>query len=184
MIAEVVHLDTRSEELFEKYKRLVNFVAWKFVRNHGGDFEETQADSYMYYVEAVREYDGRVPLHSHISFWVWTRLLDKWRTEATRKNRVGPFFRSDLPQWLEETVIDRSWRQEWSLEEFLATLTEDAKTVVKLCLETPEELRQIAEDKGGSPRNYRSTVKQWLESVGWSYERIRESFEEIKTALK
>ena len=184
MIAHVVPLDPNSEELFKEYEGLVNFTVWKFVEKHGGDFEDLLGDAYLYYMEAVKAYDGRVSLQSNISCWIWDRLLDQWRTKANRRNRVGPFLRSDSPRWLEQRAVDRHSEEGWTVEEFLEELTEDARIVVRLCVDTPAEIKRTAEDKGGTPRNYRSTVRQWLESVGWSYQRIRESFEEIKTALK
>lgn len=184
MIALTDAVAASIEDLFDQYKRLVNDVAWKFVRGYGGDFEEVQADSYCYFVESIRGYDETrgTQLSSHISFWIWSRLLDKWRAQTTRRNQIGPILHSDSPSWLANEAIDKC--SDWDLSEFLSSLTEDAKTVVKLCLETPKELAEVADGKGGSPRNYRSTVKQWLESSGWTYKRIKESFDEVRDALE
>jgi len=63
-------------------------------------------------------------------------------------------------------------------------LDDDARLVVDLALDPPEEIARVAEDKGGTPRNYRSTIRQHLRyNDGWDAERVAAAFGQIKAAL-
>jgi len=167
----------KTEETYRKYERLLDKIVWKLIRKYGGDFETLRADANLHYVRAVNGFD---PSRSdkptpYIAAFVYLELLDEIRREAIKKKRSGPVAGG------EATTFARA-PGDW-IGKFLSTLSDDAEIVVKLCLDTPKEIISLAEDKGGCPRNYRSTTKEFLSSAGWSYERIKATFDEVKRAL-
>ena len=68
-------------------------------------------------------------------------------------------------------------RSQFSLEEFIEDLSEDARTVVKLTLDCPREIQRAFR------LQKRRWVKDALKTAGWSMNRIMETFKEIQEAL-
>ena len=48
----------------------------------------------------------------------------------------------------------------------------------------PADLIQMAKTKGGQPRNFRSTIRDHLYDLGWTWDRVRESFQEIRQVVR
>lgn len=164
---------------YGKMERLVDSVVWKFIKKYGGEFEEKRADANLSFVKVCNSFDpAKGKFSTYVAMGVWQDLLEENRRLAQRLNKTGTWLRGDSL----ENVAKKEQNQSF-VQDLLAELSEDAKTVVQLCLETPAELAQIMEDKGGQPRNIRSTVKQYLANMGWVASRISESFQEVSEIL-
>jgi hypothetical protein len=63
-------------------------------------------------------------------------------------------------------------------------MTEDAKTVIALVLDSPADLIAVAEGRGGHYYNWRAAVRVWLhENKGWAWKRVGEAFDEVSEVL-
>ena len=70
------------------------------------------------------------------------------------------------------------------LFEFVEELSKDAREVIKLVLECPEDLRQtMLETTSNNRRSIRASLKDYLSGLGWTIGQIRDAFSEIKEAL-
>jgi hypothetical protein len=65
---------------------------------------------------------------------------------------------------------------------WLASLGTDAATVAGLVLDMPDELQAAAQRRGGTPRNYRRCLKEYLNDQGWDPDRVLAAITEIQTA--
>lgn len=64
-------------------------------------------------------------------------------------------------------------------------LSEDARTIVALVLETPDDITEMMRwDRVKSRKGFLRTLREHLQDVGWSTKRIVESFDELREAFK
>jgi len=114
---------------------------------------------------------------TEIRRWVWYRLFDAMRVRLERKRNVK--FTSTADQ--EDVYTARTTG--FDTDDFMSRLTPDAQIAAGLVLTPPPAIEKEASGKGGSPRNYKSTVRTYLRVQGWRNDRINEAFEEIAEAL-
>lgn len=172
------------EDGFNKVRDLIFYQVHKFIRSYGGDFDDLFGDAQELFVIGHNQYlSGAtatgMPLKfdyaTTIRFEVWYGLFDKMRVNLTHK-RIVPC----VP--LEDYDIPVS-QCEFDTEEFIDGLSKDARTVADLVLNPPEDIFDVILEKGGTPRNYRSTIRAHLKANGWSSARVDAAFDEIKTVL-
>jgi RNA polymerase sigma factor (sigma-70 family) len=191
---------SNAEETYNECLDLIRSVVWKVIRQYGGDFDELMSEANAAFLDAYRTFDGSSAFTSWLHTRVWYSCVSfvrdrleeqsryKWR-EAERATVDGISIKSIGDASLAdesihngvENVPDR--RSTWRVSDLLEELGEDARMVVSLTLETPTELARIAEQKGGQPRNLRSSLRQHLAEMGWTAVRIAESFSEVRRAL-
>lgn len=174
--------NTPVSETYEDVEALATHVAGIFLRKHGGDYDECVSISHVVFMDSYRNWKpGKAPFSSYFSSNLYRRLLENKR----REGRIGVVFSINAPQPCSGNEIDVEDRNSCSfdLEEFQEKLPEDARKIVSLIFETPEEVQRAIDKKGGQPRNIRSTIREHLTSLGWSVARIGEAFEEIAACL-
>jgi hypothetical protein len=72
----------------------------------------------------------------------------------------------------------------FSIEDVLLEIGDDAQTIVRLLLQTPEEVRAYVLFYGEHTNgNIRRGLKEYLTDSGWAKKRIGETFREIAEAL-
>lgn len=113
------------------------------------------------------------PYATSIRRWIWFSMFDAMRariTKADATEAIGErdFIANDPPPRFD--VADLG-------------LEEDGVYVAELLLDPPRSLAIPAEKRGGSPRNYRSTLREWLSDRGWAASRISAAFAQIKNSL-
>jgi hypothetical protein len=71
------------------------------------------------------------------------------------------------------------------IERILPDLSDDAKTVVSMVFDIPNDVKLCLHPKKTrrTPDNYRSAFKEVLKDMGWKQYRIYMAFEEITEAL-
>lgn len=160
------------ETAWPELEPVVRRTVGAFVRRYGGRFDDLLADASLYYMRAFETYvDG--PFEPHLRRWVWYGLFDEYRTQLRRAvahRAVG----GEVVDALVDTMRCYDWT---------ADLSEDATTALRLVLDTPADLLAVATGKGGQPRNWRSSLRDYLGRLGWTAARITDSFSEIQDAL-
>lgn len=180
-------------ENYHDTERLRWSLIHKFYRKFGpvlGDREELHSFSNELFMEAVQTWDKR-----ESSFHTWTYLcitrglLDALRKKARNAGKVV---------YLTDLVPPHDNRHEWHTFireggyfvhffpfEFVESLTDDAKEVVSLVLDTPEDLRRcmVNDDPNPSPCATRKGLREYFLGKGWPRVRITEAFNEICEAL-
>ena len=176
---------TDPAEAYELVRGLIYDQVHKFRRRYGGEFDELLGQANLAFCLGHNQYiTGQTatglpytaPFATDVRRCVWYQLFDIMRARLSRKAIA------------EETHIgDRDFAaptREFNAKEWQEELSADARVAAALVLHPPEAVTAEAEAKGGTPRNYRSTVRTHLATVhGWRNNRINKAFDEIREAL-
>lgn len=166
------------DETWEDTKNLVYKIVYSYRRNHGGDLDEMIGLGHEAFMAAYKSWQpGKGMIFtSYLATCVLRRLMDNYRVgRRHRMPQAGP-----MAAMVPDT---RGPITGFDLAEFAANVSDDARRVIELTLETPAELAAIAAGKGGSPCNLRSSLRAWLIETGWTVQRVRDTFAEVGAAL-
>lgn len=171
------------EEGYAAVKNLIFDQVHKFRRRYGGDPDDLVGEANVAFVKGHAALAAKAtPAEAYpmeIRRWVWYSLFDAMRVRLERKRKVQ--FSSTTDQ---EDVYAEQPKAVFDREEFVGGLTEDGRVAAELVLSPPEAVERVAMAKGGTPRNYKSTVRTYLRTEsGWSTDRVNAAFEEIMGAL-
>lgn len=168
-------------ETYHDVENLVYKTVHEFIARYGGEFEEQAGDAHLSFVLAYHTYkEGKTKFSYWTRFTIWTELLEKQRESLRRRlPSVSLFADEGKDGWDAETP-----HSGFCLMEFLDELTEDARIVARLAVDTPLGLANQMVERGGSGTARRSVLRNYLEGLGWTAERIKESFTEIAHVLK
>lgn len=161
-------------ESYEDVERLIWDVVHKFHRRHGdlyGTLQELFSEGCVGFTIAYARYNpekGSFP--TYVRMVVSHTLLELVRSETKRRVRLNTT--SDVE------ITDSS--RQFSVAEFLDDLSEDARTIVMLVLDTPGDLLSAMQEDECSPKHL---LRQYCAGMGWAAERITKCFSEISLAL-
>lgn len=166
-------------EVYERTKKLVYFTVHRFMRQKHLPKDlmpEMISHANWQFMLAYEKYDGRIEFHKYLQWCVWKGLLEVIRIYAVRSKRVA----------YQDLAPDCAWftPSKFNLEEWCEGLSQDARVVVRLALNTPHCIAQGAHLRGGKPHNVKYGLRQYLSGMGWSGGRIRNTFNEIRNALQ
>lgn len=166
-----------SDGLVHHYRELeatIHEAIRSFQRKHGGNWEDLLDQALLIFVNASQKYDRQCDAHAFVRNHTYYTLLDQYRNE---KGRHGNHPKA-------EPLLDiYALPETFSLDALLEDLSDDAKLAIQLAINTPPELTEMVERRGGQLRNFRSCIKMYLDGMGWSRARIKRTFEEVRTAL-
>lgn len=164
-------------DTFRDVENLLYHICHQFSQKHGGDIDDHISTAHQVYMDVYRTWkEGYAPFSNYVATCLYRRLL----MEKQRQRRIPVMSISQEDGDYEIEDLNQSS----FLELFLNDLSDDSKLVIQLIFETPDEIQSLIDGKGGSPRNIRSTIKEYLRKTGWTFTRITESFEEIRQALQ
>lgn len=171
-----------AEQGYAEVKGLIFDQVHKFRRRFGGDLDDLIGEAHVAFVQGHAAYYGGRANSPHydteIRRWVWYELFDAMRTRVDRKRRVK--FTSTTDN--EDSFV--AVQGTFDTDAFMRRFGDDAQVVVRTALQPPPEVATVVAGKGGTPRNFRSTLRTYLkEEVGWPTDRINEAFAEVMEAL-
>jgi DNA-directed RNA polymerase specialized sigma24 family protein len=160
---------------FEEVEKLIYYTIHLFVKKYGGRFEDQIEHAGLAFMIAWRKYDptAGMTFASYVRYVLFNLLLDIKRKETRRCTKLI----------FEAVNLDTlSILPDFKKSRFLDELSNDAHKVVQLVLATPPGLqREIAAVK--TPRTIKWILRRHLRTLGWTADRISESFNEIRRAL-
>ncbi len=162
-----------AEETYLEVENLIRKQVWGLVKTYGGDFDELMAEASYLFIAAYNDWPGDIPFTTWCGNWIRWALIDQLRVRISHQRH---YTHVD-----DELIVKKT--SDWRPADFIEELSEDASLVVQLVFETPAEIASVIACKGGQPRNYRSTIRSYLCSIGWTTRRITETFAEIGKAL-
>lgn len=165
-----------AEETYIEVENLIRKEVWRIIGKYGGDFDDLMTEASAIYLVAYDSFGTS----SGTKFTTWLVNNLRWGLIDKVRNRINHERRFSV---IDDQQISKNYR-DWKPSDLIDELHEDAKLVAKLVLDTPEEIMQVYMGKGGQPRNFRSTIRDYLIEMGWTASRISESFAEIRQALK
>lgn len=160
-------LDKRVADFYKRY-------GWRWVTDTCGPFEELRAIATEVFMDC---YHSHKKQKSDFVTWVgnkvWYRLLD-----VLRKNTTYKRIEADLEAY---PYVGR----EFNLDDFISGLSRDAGEVIRMVtLDTPLEISiGIVQVGRNTPAVFRDVLKQHLRDIGWTWDRIKNTFQEIREAL-
>lgn len=183
-----------AAETHADFKPIIDKTVAAFCRRHCvTDMEEAESEASIYFMKAFRRwYEGTSPYYDFataVRQTVWHGLFDQHRTDTHFKHKRQPVIVHPDSQTgdAEDAAGCASLladRPQFPAFEFLDSLSEDARVWAGLSLDTPAEIAAVAEAKGSTPRNFRSSIRDYLRGLGWTVARINESFAEVRAVLE
>jgi DNA-directed RNA polymerase specialized sigma24 family protein len=171
--------ETPVMETYQDVENLLYHISNRFQRRHGGDIEELEGEAKVAFMRAYRTFD---PSHgaqfpTYLYHVVWNHFVSTFC-----KGRLKVV---SLDQMTEDTNYQAPDKASPSFRiwELLEGMSEDAAVVVNLVFQSPAELAEAAAGKGNQPRNWRSSLRTYLKSMGWKETRITTIFNEIAIAV-
>lgn len=173
------------ETSYQEMRRVVGNTVHKFIQKYGEgkDRADIESDAWLGYCQAYLSYDPEKT--KAFSTWVvikaWHAMLTGYRTRTIRwmkwsKTASIHKFDDNLP----------CNKERFNLADFLQGLSQEAQDVVMLavapCLDIKHNM--VARGKSNSAPSLRIAIKQFLQEIGWTADKIAECFEEVREALK
>ncbi len=159
------------EQTYDDVQKLLCGLVWRYCP-HPNEFDEFMSVANLSFMVAYRQFD---PSRSQITTWL-TRVVGQDLQEFRR--REGRFHSQikSVDGELDENP-DRPHRH----DSLLADLSADAKTIVRLVLEAPDDLRRLLQRR---PARAKRTLWRRLQSLGWTLGRVSDCFEEVSDAIQ
>jgi RNA polymerase sigma factor (sigma-70 family) len=170
----MIHMKT--DKTFEAYQDMLRKIAWSFHRTTGIEWEELYGEACLAYVKALKTYDAEQAATStwiyhvvknHLIFFARKQKVPEDRSKARRSctdYRTPEYILSFHQKMLPPT--NSPWKG--------CARIKDLHTVVNMVFQSPSEF--IAH--GG-----RWLLKKKLTGIGWSKERIKQTFDAVHAAL-
>lgn len=176
------HQQYLSTEAYTEVERLIRMQVRNFIRRYGkilGTWEEVEELANVFFIEAYDRFEpGRAEFTTLVAGHVMIRLINEMRLKHESHQRFP----------MEPYILEEHPRTEshFNVDDFLDGLSEDGRTVAKLVLDSPLDIRLTLKKKGNNvtPSRLRSAVVGFLKDIGWAMERIREGFTEVSEALR
>lgn len=170
------------EETYASVQKLIYKVAGDFHRRFGGDFDDLVGEANVAFMKVYEAFDpSRGAFTTLLQHSIVNRLYDvaamKRRRPAVRLEAVAAESGIPVADWVAAPA--ETW-DELAYQE----LSEDARTVLKIVVGAPAELRALAKAKGGHAKNWRHALKGYLADMGWTANQVAKSFEEIAGLLQ
>jgi len=183
-------------ETYEDVEALIWHAVLNFNRRHGGDVEEQISIANLMFMEALERHEqDRSSFVTYLVWKIWWMLMKDLNKQIQRQAarpaimQRWPHKRGALLEGAADDdgvfdineITDRPDRTPFDAEMFMDAASEDAQQVLQMALEFEDELKQEARSK---TRTLRSTLRNALCKLGWTMDRITESFGEIREALE
>jgi len=168
-----------AEETYKEIEKLIYHTCHGFARKYCGDVDEYISNANTIFMKAYNQWDPAtctVSRTTHFRSWVWMGLLDIYRPIWTRSTK---YHTAVEPEML-ENVAQKEKAAFLDMDYLKNSLSVDGYQLLNLILYAPKELQCIIDGKGGTPRNYRSSVKDYLKrTLGWKQPQVVSAFEEL-----
>lgn len=149
---------------FEKYQKLIQKRSWQYYKQYKGniEYEEIEAQGYLFYCEALKNYDIT---KSNFSTHLWWELgnLDSWCKTIVRRKEKNISIEDIKP-------IPSFDKESFSIEELTEYLSEKAIKVVRWILSREWE----------NFHKTKPTIKMACEKFGCSYPTMKKTWNEIE----
>ena len=167
-----------AEIHYEDFELLVHKVVHAFLRRKGiseQDYDEWHAQALLTFADCRVSFDEA---KARFSTWlwhsIWHSLSDKLRRDAPHHCTLHYTEKGARNIYDESSV---SGERDW--QEFLDSLSADARTVVRITVDSAG----LVDEREAKPGELRLRIYELLTGFGWGFERVIEAFLEIRTVL-
>lgn len=171
-------------ETYLEVKGLIFDTVYKHVQLYGGDFDEMLSEANVVFMRVYKIYKPeRGAFSTLLVTCIYRELTDMLRKRIADRPFWGSSIDADRGNGSMADKIQDTHVGKFDRDGFASSLSHHAQIVLNLTLNAPKEIAEIAIGKGDEPRNWRSTIRDFLYNNGWSSEEIATSFDEIRNAL-
>lgn len=179
-LREIAWTDT-----YEDVEKLIYDTVHQFNRRYGVDVEESIGVGKEIFMKVLTSpigrggYDrSRGSFTNWLRFKIWHELLERKEKEARNYSRLK---RVDVEDWSRFTVAAPPPGRWAEIREELST---DAKMIVHVMLDPPLDVTATLKALGTpTPHRMRRAVMEFFCDLGWSKERVADSFNEIRRVI-
>lgn len=175
---------------YKDTESLIASVVSGFCERYGQRFDDWIGEANLLFMEAYDSFEPKQARFStHLQYRLWKGMLEKLRRQMKRHYKLPR--RVELSEGCRVTGPD-TW-----LVDFMDGLSEDAKQVVGLIINTPIDVRLAVFQRSPKNRNIwkeanhknevgacRAGMREFLNSMGWATERVSNAFAEVGSALR
>jgi len=162
-----------AEAAYIEHKSLIEQIARSFAMSCHSNLDDCLSVCDEAFMQAWHGYDRKRPFKPYLT--------------ATLRNSLIAFVREEKKQptiSIDGLNIPAPARPMDWLARLLAGVSPDARYAIKLAIDTPKELMDMALAKGGNPINIRSSIWQVCRAAGWNSVRVRYALHEIRRAIQ
>jgi len=168
----------------EEYLGLMRQATWSFVRTTGLPYEDLLSSAYMAFANCTKTYEKSKGAFSTY-FWKTcrTHLIDyaqktqRWNNQIEIRLDETLHDDGEFDLWSIDAIYTITPEDQVIFKQMLDALSLDAKEICRVVFEHPEEFSH------GKPKLDRGYLKEKLRKMGWTWEKIFNSFREIRTTL-
>lgn len=166
-----------QDETHRDVEKLIYRLCWKAVYKFGGEWEDYVSAANEAFADAYASYDPAKG--ASFSTWLWWKIKGAIASERSQNSIQAKTVASG-----EDIDLDvLPGRSRFDMDQFASELSHDARTVVKMVVESPHEVWDLLHHKDISSCVRGGLIRR-LQAVGWTVARVAESFSEIREALQ
>ena len=167
-------------ETYHDVEKMLFKLSHEYAARYYVPFEEVISEARIHFMKAYHWYHTRHKSKAKFSSFAYFIVANQLTTYFRNQYRHRTVEYHETMQDTEETVLPYPFRAELDSE-----LTADARDVVRLILDTPEELRAVMKwRRVRTQHGFLQGLQEHLKDLGWDYYRIQETFEELREILK
>lgn len=170
---------TAAGEAYEDLHSLKCSVIQKFQQKYGGMWDDWDSHADEIFMSAWTRYDTK---KGKFATWYAFLLYKEFMEKVRRQSMKG----AKLKQVDYNLELYNKPKDSWNCIEFLRDLSEDARMVVMLVLDTPNDIKLALAERSRieSLRDKMiESIQEFLTDYGWDPDRIYSSFDEVTQAL-
>jgi len=160
---------------YEDVQQMLFKICWGFCR-HGGDFEEHMSVANEAFAVAYQSHNP----NQSASFSTWVYIQVRGAILTYRRRFARQPDRHEICS--DESVLaSLPACSDRPIEQLLKEISDDAKTIVGIILEAPEEIADVLRFR--KPEKIKRRLWKHMKRIGWSLGRVADCFDEIREAL-
>lgn len=158
-------------ENFKSVEKLIYSTVSSFRKKYGViEKDELISIGFMGFMEADTSYNPeKCAYTTWVRLKIWSKLMDYIVHEQKIKRHREIDKRISCPP---NTFI-----------QLLDSLNNDAKNIIDLILDTPDDLQLLINTSNGGSKQIKKTIAKYLGNMGWHNKRIQYAFTQIQKAL-
>jgi len=155
-------------------KGMIGKAAWDFYNQYGGDFEDWKSEANMIFTTAYYSHNSTKGI---FTTWLYFQLDKKLREYTRKMYKHQKKIEADIAT-IPERIKDR-----FSFINLLDETNKDATTIINLVCNPTKSFVKQKIGKGNHPCHMKKAIGKHLTTLGWTVNRIKESFQEVERIL-
>lgn len=164
----------QTARIYEQFRPMIRKLVIEHARQYRMNPDEVESEANEIFVEAIR--NRMDPTRSCLSTWIHTSIRMGLKTR-TRNLRTWQRYHQPI-------VRDHAHKVGLTCKLLFGKVSRDARCVLLLVMDPPEEVEQEALRHECRPKGMRIGIRSYLAKEGWGRKRIQTAFEEIRRAMQ